>query len=174
MLEKLHQIGSRVRHTPVLERQRWLWGTVEPAWQRVFARMSEQQGFSTHINGDTFNLTYEWGSRYDRLDQRSYEPVFYGALAGIVQNGMTVFDVGAHIGILTLAAARRVGPKGRVYALEPSPETARTLERHIALNGWQDRVELVRAVASDLDGTLPFYVSGMSMAASLGRENVKC
>ena len=173
MFEKLHQLGSRVRHTSLMGRQSWLWATVEPAWQRMFARMSDQQGFSTHINGDIFKLTYEWGSRYDRLDQRAYEPVFYGALTGAVREGMTVFDLGAHIGILTLAAAGRVGPKGRVYAFEPSPETARTLERHIALNGWQDRVEVVRAVASDLDGTVPFYVSGMSMAASLGRENME-
>jgi len=139
----------------------------------MFARMSDQQGFATHINGDVFKLTYEWGSRYERLDQRTYEPVFYGAFSGAVREGMTVFDLGAHIGILTLAAAKRVGPKGRVYAFEPSPETARILERHVALNGWQDRVEVVRAVASDFDGTVPFYVNGTSMAASLGRENVE-
>src|SRR5215472_16112105 len=173
MIEKLHQIGSRVRHTTVLERQRWLWATVEPAWQRMFARMSDQKGFATHIDGDIFKLTYKWGSRYDRLDQRTYEPVFYGALSGAVREGMTVFDIGAHIGILTLAAAKRVGPKGRVYAFEPTPETAQVLERHVALNGWQDRVEVVSEVASDSDGTVAFYVNGMSMSASLGRENVE-
>ena len=173
MFEKLHDLGSRVRHTPVLERQRWLWDTVEPAWQRMFARISDQQGFATHINGDIFKLTYEWGSRYDRLDQRAYEPVVYAALTEAIREGMTVFDIGAHIGMFTLGTAKRVGSKGRVYAFEPSPETALILERHVALNAWQDRVEVVRAVASDLNGKVPFYVNGISMAASLGRENVE-
>jgi len=173
MLGKLHQIGSRVRHTPLLQRQGWLWETVEPAWQRMFARLSNEQGFSTHINGDIFKLTYEWGSRYDRRDHRAYQPVFFGALTEAIREGMTVFDIGAHIGILTLGAAKRVVNKGRVYAFEPSPETALILERHIALNGWQDRVEVVRAVASDVNGKVPFYVNGISMAASLGRENVE-
>src|SRR3989442_7232326 len=90
-----------------------------------------------------------------------------------IEEGMTVFDIGAHIGLFTLGAAKRVGRRGRVYAFEPSPETAEVLERHVRLNGWQNRVEVVRAVVSDVDGVVPFYAHGLSMAASLGRENVE-
>ena len=43
-------------------------------------------------------------------------------MRSIVTPGMTVVDVGANIGILTLELARLVGPKGRVYAFEPDPD----------------------------------------------------
>ena len=173
MLEILHEIGSRMRHSPVLERQTWLWQRLEPAWQGIFGQLSGPTGFATHINGDVLRLEYEWGSRYDRPDQRAYEPIFYGALTGVVRAGMTVFDIGAHIGIFTLGAAKRVGPAGKVFAFEPSPAASAVLKKHVAFNEWQDRVEVVREVASDVDGKLPFFVNGTSMAASLGRENVE-
>jgi FkbM family methyltransferase len=173
MLEILHEVGSKVRHSAVLERQTWLWRRVEPAWQGMFRQASENKGFATHINSDLFRLTYEWGSRYDRADQRVYEPVFYGAMTEIVREGMTVFDIGAHIGIFSLGVAKRIGPIGKVYAFEPCPETAGILERHVIFNQWQDRVSVVRAVTSDLNETVSFYVNGISMSASMGRENVE-
>jgi FkbM family methyltransferase len=173
MLEMLHDFGSRVRHSPVLERQAWFWRKVEPAWQRAFGHLSLQKGFATQVNGDILRLNYQAGSRYNRSDQRIYEPGFYGAMARIVGDGMTVFDIGAHIGIFSLGAAKRVGSRGKVYAFEPTPETAAILARHVEFNGWQDRIEVVRAVASDVDGRIDFYVNGISMSASLGRENVE-
>jgi FkbM family methyltransferase len=72
-----------------------------------------------------------------------------------------------------LGAARRVGKGGRVYAFEPAPESVAILRRHVQLNGFDDRVEIVEAVVSDVDGTTPFYVYGTSMSASLGRSNVE-
>lgn len=48
--------------------------------------------------------------------------------------GMTVVDVGAHVGWYTLLAARRVGPSGRVVALEPDAENRARLERHVSDN----------------------------------------
>lgn len=173
MLEFLHQCGSRVRHSTVLERQRWIWDRVEPAWQGVFGQLSEKKGFLTHVNGDVFRLGYEWGARYNRADQRVYEPLFYGAMAGMVTEGMTVFDIGAHIGIFSLGAGQRVGSSGKVYAFEPSPETAAILQHHVALNGWERRIEVVRAAASDNDGRTSFYINGISMSNSLGQANVE-
>jgi FkbM family methyltransferase len=173
MIESFHQFGSRVRHSAVLERQRWLWDRMEPAWQEVFRKLSQKKGFVTHVNGDVFRLGYQWGARYNRADQRAYEPLFYGAMARIVTEGMTVLDIGAHIGIFSLGAGQRVGPRGKVYAFEPAPESAAILARHIAFNGWQDRIEVVPTAASDTDGTVAFYTNGISMSNSLGQANVE-
>ena len=41
--------------------------------------------------------------------------------------GMTFVDVGAHIGLLTLAGARSVGNTGEVYAIEPGPSSIQLL-----------------------------------------------
>ncbi len=179
MLETVHDICSRIRHSPLLERQQWLWKGAEPYWQRFFELYSRQHGFQSRINGDTFRLEYTLAARLDQRDPsvtdslRPYEPFFYRAFVEMLSEGMTVFDIGAHIGIFTLAAAKRVGRGGHVYAFEPSPETARLLRRHIAFNGWQDRVRTVSAVVSDVNGTVPFYVHGISMSASLSRQNVE-
>lgn len=173
MLETVHSIGSRIRHSRFLQGQTWLWELFEPYWQRAFERLSVRRGFMTDINQDRFRLVYGFGARYGHLNQRAYEPSFYQAFVRAIEPGMTVLDIGAHIGIFTLGAAKRVGQIGRVYAFEPAPETAAILTRHAALNGWQDRVQVIPAVVSDVDGIVPFYVYGLSMAASMSRKNVE-
>ena len=69
------------------------------------------------------------------------EPGTRRLLTRLLVSGMTFVDVGAHIGLLTLAGARAVGPQGRVIALEPTPITFDLLVRALAINGLSDRVE---------------------------------
>jgi FkbM family methyltransferase len=173
IIEKLHTVGSRVRHSPFLARQQWFWSRIEPGWRHAFTALTENRGFLSHINGDLFRLDYEYASRYDRHDQRAYEPTFYPAFIQRITEGMTVLDVGAHVGFFTLGAAKRVGSGGRVYAFEASDQTARILRRHVIINGWQKVVEVVEAAVCDVVGTMQFYVDGASMANSLSRANVE-
>lgn len=53
------------------------------------------------------------------------------ALADLAQPGMVVCDVGANVGITTVAFAQRVGPLGRVLAFEPEPFNAAVFRRHL-------------------------------------------
>jgi FkbM family methyltransferase len=69
------------------------------------------------------------------------EPGTRRLLTRLLVSGMTFVDVGAHIGLLTLAGARAVGTRGRVIALEPTPVTFDLLVRALAINGLSDRVE---------------------------------
>lgn len=172
MFESVHRAGSGIRNSRLLKNQACLWKRVEPAWQGFFRLLARRRGFATQINSDVFRLEYSYGSRYDRADKRRYEPAFYLPFVDRIREGMTVFDVGAHIGIFTLGAAARVGPSGQVVAFEPAPETARVLERHVLFNGFLGRVEVVPAVVSDRSGTVAFYTYRQSMAASLARANV--
>ena len=48
--------------------------------------------------------------------------------------GMTVLDIGAHHGLYTLLASKRIGADGKVVAFEPSPRERRRLERHVRIN----------------------------------------
>jgi FkbM family methyltransferase len=52
----------------------------------------------------------------------------------LLRPGMTVLDIGAHHGLYTLLAAKRVGRRGRVIAFEPSPRELRRLAKHVRLN----------------------------------------
>jgi FkbM family methyltransferase len=53
-------------------------------------------------------------------------------------NGDIVVDVGAHIGHHTLIAAKRVGPKGKVIAIEADPKNFNILNKNIKLNKLND------------------------------------
>ncbi|MFE2428924.1 FkbM family methyltransferase [Streptomyces sp. NPDC059373] len=47
-----------------------------------------------------------------------------------LREGMTFFDVGAHVGYFSMLASRFVGSAGRVVAFEPTPSTFAVLERN--------------------------------------------
>jgi FkbM family methyltransferase len=106
-----------------------------------------------------------------------YDWPFWRFLHATIKPGDHVVDVGANIGLFTLALASLVGPFGRVYAYEPSGELAGVLEDNLAMNWMRDRVELLRVAASDHGGELPFRsdarfrllgVAGPSDAGAMG------
>ena len=85
-----------------------------------------------------------------------YEPETSEALRRLVQHGMAVVDVGAHIGYHTLLLADLVGPAGRVYALEPDPHHCAWLRRNVAENGFT-QVKVLQIAASNQNGKISFF-----------------
>jgi len=83
-----------------------------------------------------------------------------------IGRGMTVLDLGAHIGYYTLIAAKLVGPEGKVFAFEPEPQNFSLLERNVALNGYKN-VTLVQKAVSDKTGIAEFYLDTESWGHSL-------
>jgi FkbM family methyltransferase len=65
----------------------------------------------------------------------SFEPNEFAFLERVMKPGMVFVDVGANDGYYTLFAAQRVGPSGRVVAVEPSTRERANLEHNIARNG---------------------------------------
>lgn len=98
----------------------------------------------------------------------TFEAERVAAIAGLLQPGDTMWDIGAHKGYITLAAAQRVGPSGRVYSFEPAPPNLRFLERHIAWNHL-DNVEIKPYAVSATDGTGRFGGRGSSVTFKLGQ-----
>jgi FkbM family methyltransferase len=79
------------------------------------------------------------------------------ALENVIRPGDVVYDVGAHHGLMTVIAARAVGPSGAVVSFEPNPRALDQIRRHIALNGVTNAV--VEEIAlSDEEGETSFYV----------------
>lgn len=72
--------------------------------------------------------------------------------------GNTFVDVGANLGIMTLAAARAVGPQGKIIAFEPFEQTKRFLERTLWANGLGELATIHHAAVSDHAGTHEFFV----------------
>jgi tRNA A58 N-methylase Trm61 len=58
-----------------------------------------------------------------------------------VREGMTVLEPGPGMGFFTLELARRVGPSGRVIAVDVQPRMIAGLKRRLAKAGLSDRVD---------------------------------
>lgn len=64
-----------------------------------------------------------------------------------LQPGSNVLDVGAGIGDFSILASRKVGPRGRVIAIEPNPEDYAVLIRNLEVNGCGNVTPLNLALA---------------------------
>jgi FkbM family methyltransferase len=65
---------------------------------------------------------------------RRYEPLSQQVLTDFLRHGMVFADIGAHIGSYTVLAARAVGARGRVHAVEPWPGNVDVLRTNVKLN----------------------------------------
>jgi FkbM family methyltransferase len=86
-----------------------------------------------------------------------YEPFESRWLKQFLRPGMTFVDVGANIGYYTWLASRRVGPTGRVVAIEPGPYAFELLQRVIRENRVRN-VEGYQFALSDREGHGTLYV----------------
>lgn len=84
---------------------------------RSLGRASGAKYLPTYLNSGWVWLPKEiWRGLY-----QVYESYMSGVVSKYVLPGDTVVDVGAHFGLWSVQAARRVGAGGRVVACEPSP-----------------------------------------------------
>ena len=63
-----------------------------------------------------------------------FEPAEILFVGRYLKQEMTALDIGAHHGLYTLLASKRVGLSGKVIAFEPSPRERRQLIRNVRLN----------------------------------------
>jgi FkbM family methyltransferase len=81
----------------------------------------------------------------------------------MVQEGMTVVDVGAHIGIYSLLASSRVGPNGHVFSFEPTPAIYELLRANIGRTTYRRLVSLYPNAVTERHGErVAFAVSADS------------
>ncbi len=97
-------------------------------WQQELKRIY----FARHIS-----------SRRFRTPEQEYE-----ILPSLVSEGDWVLDVGANIGHYSARLSELVGPRGRVIAFEPVPQTFELLAANMALQPIRN-ITLINAAASD-------------------------
>ncbi len=104
----------------------------------------------------------------------TYEPEMQSALGELIKPGMTVYDVGANVGYVTLMLAKLTGAGGKVYAFEALPDNVERLRRNVELNDYADRVTIFPGAVGVSAGEVKFLVhssGGMGKAAgSAGRD----
>ncbi len=130
------------------------------------------KGVPRTINNFTMRFPAKW-SRYFAGEYEKENAVF---LSRHCQSGMTVIDVGAHLGLFSLIAAQLVGEKGKVYAFEPTPGTFETLKKIIKLNNAQSIIQPVHQAVSNKKGYVNFFVDeydGSNANSLVARDDKK-
>lgn len=95
----------------------------------------------------------------------SYEPKTVALLRGLLRPGDTFVDIGAHVGQFALVAAAIVGERGRVLAIEPSPEICASLLRNRMRTRPRARFDIVCVALANDERVTSF---GMHSAGNLG------
>lgn len=126
--------------------------------------------YGTYVGGGRMLATLRTGGRvYLPADNRAttpnvlqtgvFEPELHAYIRSHLPQGGVAVDVGANIGILTVALARAVGTSGRVYAAEPVPANLDYVRWNVETNWLMDVVTVIAAAASSQDGTTAMRVS---------------
>jgi FkbM family methyltransferase len=87
-------------------------------------RSGPGKGLWIHLN-PRFEMEYLEGN---------YEPTVWRVLQSHLKPGAVFYDIGAHIGLFSLIAARNLGVQGSVFVFEPDPSNVRRIEEHASRN----------------------------------------
>ena len=103
-----------------------------------------------------------WGDKHNRG---------FAACIEACRGANCVFDVGAHIGLVTMPMSKAVAPGGKIYAFEPSIANLQTLKNHIALNNIENVTTIHSLVGNSVRDRVTFYespsISGMNTCAPI-------
>jgi FkbM family methyltransferase len=137
----------------------WLWSAARPFYVGLLA-LGGRNDLSRHINGTDWILVHpRW-----RQTREQYEPEVWRPLMDAVSAGDCVVDVGAWIGLHTVAFAKRVGTMGQVIAFEPDPENRKYLIEHVRLNAVSDRVSVLPVAVGGKTALVRFAADGSSQS----------
>ncbi len=133
----------------------------------LLAQAAAQQGGSPPDLSGTVDFDFDFGTiAIDARDDTvrpaiesigAWDPGCTAFLGRHVKPGMTVLDVGAHVGYHTCHAGRLAGPTGLVLAFEPEPRNYELLLANVWRNGLGNVVCFPWAV-SDATGFARLYL----------------
>ncbi len=117
--------------------------------------------FSLDVDGVRLSGTDLAQLHYVReLREHGREQMFVRLLAEAVPSAGVVLEGGAHLGFVTVHAARAVGAGGRVVVFEPNESVHGVLRENLAANGVAERVELHSEALGAHAGRAAFHASG--------------
>ena len=113
------------------------------------------KGLKKTFHGYTLRLP----TRYINYFPADYEADNFNFLKQHCRPNDIILDIGAHIGLFAVVAAKISSPHGKVYAFEPAPSTNALLRQTIVLNNMQLNIESHSEAMGKENGKTIFYVS---------------
>jgi FkbM family methyltransferase len=164
-MNKFERLCVSVRHKHWLRDADWFWNTVRPFYDEVVSFIG-RNGLERTING-TDNILV---SPHCRWVTEVYESSTWTHLMSQVKPGDVVADIGAYIGLYSIAIARRIGTRGKVIAFEPDPGNFNNIKKHVELNNVTKIVELNNLAVGETDGPIDF-VTGLNSESHINQSS---
>jgi FkbM family methyltransferase len=91
-----------------------------------------------NLSFEGINMKLDISDAVEHFTYYSFNEPAFQRLYLFVKPGMTIIDIGANIGAITLNLAKRVGVDGKVFSFEPSPYNYRKALNNIRLNNFSN------------------------------------
>lgn len=129
----------------------WLWDSAEFAFGKTE---------SLEILPNSFLVCHPRAYKVFRRDQvdDAEQSAEFRSFLSYCSKDMFLYDIGAHFGIFSSAAAHF---GGRAVAVDASPAAADMIEIQATLNGCTDRMKVLHAAVSDANGAIGMLNSGV-------------
>lgn len=137
---------------PVLPPEPFEFVTTEPLGGKISLRYREELGFNYLVYG-------------------GFETAEIIELCRLARPRTAAVDVGANVGIFTVALARAVGPDGSVVAFEPLEENTARLEANLERNALVN-VDIHTEALADREGTIEMTLSEDPAYGSTVNEHI--
>lgn len=95
-------------------------------------------GSFRNCNVDGINYLVDLSDTNGHLNYFGLKDPGQKKLLSNIREGMTVLDIGANIGALTLQMAKKVSPSGKIFSFEPSPLNYQYASKNISLNNFSN------------------------------------
>lgn len=106
---------------------------------------------------------------YELLNRHGKDSML-AAMAEFCGPDATIYDIGANVGIYTLALASSA--KGRrLIAFEPAPVTAEQLRANVGCNDLEKQVHIHQCALGGTDDERPFYISTLPELSGFDRQS---
>ena len=147
-LERVAAFARRLRLGFLVDR-------LSPSITRRFERLELEVDGVRLQSADLAQLHY-----VRELVEEGRERTFVELLRADIPRGGVVLEGGAHLGYVTVHAARAAGPSGRVLVFEPNLAVHSVLHRNLELNGVADRVSILPLALGEQARKARFYSCG--------------
>lgn len=121
--------------------------------------LSQDAPLQVQVEDVSFLMSPEGSIAFDVWSGIRVESAELNFVLRALRPGMTFFDVGANVGIFTLAAGQKLrGHAAAIFAFEPCRSSLAILEKNLRLNGLSE-IHIVRAAISDTTGEAELFVN---------------
>lgn len=98
---------------------------------------------------------------------KEYEPYMIKTFEANLSKGNSFIDIGANEGFFSIFASRLVGPKGKVFTIEPQDRLHAIIEKNVEINNLKN-VTLIKKAISDQKGVTEIILAPDTNTGSSG------